>query len=647
MAFSYDAAAYSMPWRRNHELEMTLSFLVGAVVYELGFGMFSSFPKGPIHMAAAVCLFFAFWFGLRARALLKIHHSLAGFPVRFYSFDDLKEICQSKSHQSDLWIGRGFLWQQQHTQRVTDILKLNWQEVVKEALGPIYQWRFVRERKLEALLHPLRTYREYQEHEKRINHQGQSWIHGVGVEEDNLFQPWEHTEGHTLVIGTTGAGKTRCFDLLIAQCILRGETVIIIDPKGDKDLCEKAKRACRELGREEAFVNFHPGKPEESTHIDLLANWTRPTQIATRVAELIQTNSPSDPFKNFAWGALNAVTNGLCLAYRSPSLVTLRHYLECSQDDMIEQALIAYIKSDAGLGERAGAALITEKFEALDKPTLGNRVLALINVYQNEEYGVQKSPEVDGLLNLRFHDKEHFSKMVTSILPILQMLTTGEIGRLLSPSGNESTRLTETFRNMADFIDTKSVVYMGLDSLSDGMVGSAIGSLALSDLAATAGERYNNDKTDEVVNIFVDEAAEVINDTMIQILNKGRGAGFRMFVATQTISDFASRLGSKEKAYKVLGNLNNTISLRCIDLETQKYLADRFPTTKVKSLAFDQGQNTSRDDASPAGGRLGEKLSETEVPLIAPELLGMLPNLEYIANLSGGKVIKGRYPLLK
>ena len=48
----------------------------------------------------------------------------------------------------------------------------------------------------------------------------------------------------------------------------------------------------------------------------------------------------------------------------------------------------------------------------------------------------------------------------------------------------------------------------------------------------------------------------------------------------------------------------------------------------------------------PTGGRIGEKLTETESPLFPPELLGMLPDLEFIANLSGGKVIKGRYPLI-
>ncbi len=36
------------------------------------------------------------------------------------------------------------------------------------------------------------------------------------------MQPLKHTEGHSLIVGTTGSGKTRMFDILISQAILRG-----------------------------------------------------------------------------------------------------------------------------------------------------------------------------------------------------------------------------------------------------------------------------------------------------------------------------------------------------------------------------------------------------------------------------------------
>ncbi|MCK7582151.1 MAG: type IV secretion system DNA-binding domain-containing protein [Chromatiales bacterium] len=48
--------------------------------------------------------------------------------------------------------------------------------------------------------------------------------------------PVEHSAGHLLIVGTTGAGKTRLLDLLVTQAVLRGEAVVILDPKGDRDL---------------------------------------------------------------------------------------------------------------------------------------------------------------------------------------------------------------------------------------------------------------------------------------------------------------------------------------------------------------------------------------------------------------------------
>ncbi|NMT51216.1 hypothetical protein HKA96_03895 [Vibrio parahaemolyticus] len=39
-------------------------------------------------------------------------------------------------------------------------------------------------------------------------------------------------------------------------------------------------------------------------------------------------------------------------------------------------------------------------------------------------------------------------------------------------------------------------------------------------------------------------------------------------------------------------------------------------------------------------------MMEEEGDMFPPQLLGQLPNLEYIAKLSGGRVIKGRIPIL-
>ena len=64
------------------------------------------------------------------------------------------------------------------------------------------------------------------------------------------------------------------------------------------------------------------------------------------------------------------------------------------------------------------------------------------------------------------------------------------------------------------------------------------------------------------------------------------------------------------------------------------------------SIQRSQGLSTTAFEPVPRGGSISERLSETEVALVSPELLGMLPNLEFFASISGGHVFKGRYPLI-
>ena len=98
--------------------------------------------------------------------------------------------------------------------------------------------------------------------------------------------------------------------------------------------------------------------------------------------------------------------------------------------------------------------------------------------------------------------------------------------------------------------------------------------------------------------------------------------------------------------YQLLGNLNNRISLRCIDPETQRFITESLPKTKIMSIQRSQGLSTTVSEPVPRGGSLTERMSEEEVPIFEPQLLGMLPNLEFIASLSGGHIIKGCYPLI-
>jgi hypothetical protein len=148
------------------------------------------------------------------------------------------------------------------------------------------------------------------------------------------------------------------------------------------------------------------------------------------------------------------------------------------------------------------------------------------------------------------------------------------------------------------------------------------------------------------VNLFIDEAAEVLNQPAIQLMNKGRGADFRVTIATQTFADFASRLGDENKARQVLANTNNKIALRVLDSETQKYLAEGMPQIKVRSMALRYGHNVDSHVQDEYTASYQEQIMAAEAEFFPAAMLGELPPLHFIARLSGGRTLKGRFPIL-
>lgn len=601
--------SYEMPWRTNYEA-LAVGGWVASSGIALAVNQLSHMPPEPFYWMTGVCGVMAMNRLPKAIKLYTLKKHLSGRGLEFLTIKDLQRLIQK--HPEEMWLGYGFNWENRHAQRAFEIMKRDWSTIVNTEQNKGKQM-------------PL----------------GQPWIHGLEPKEEKIYQPLKHSEGHTLIVGTTGSGKTRMFDHLISQAVLREEACIIIDPKGDKELRDNARRACEAMGQPQRFVSFHPAFPEDSVRIDPLRNYTRITEVASRIAALIQSEAGADPFVSFSWQALNNIAQGLVMAYQRPTLRNLRRFLEGGAAGLVIQALSAYCDQHVERWEEQARPYL----DKLKVASLENKAKALVRYYYDMVQPDHSSSELEGLLSMFKHDATHFSKMVASLLPVMNMLTSGELGDLLSPDPedpNDEREITDSSK----IIKMKQVAYIGLDSLTDSMVGSAIGSILLSDLTAVAGARYNYGVENEQVNIFVDEAAEVINDPFIQLLNKGRGAKLRLFVATQTFADFSARMGSEDKALQVLGNINNTVALRIKDTATQEFVTKGLPMTRVKYVMRTQGQNTHSDQPIMHGGNQGERLMEEEAELFPSQLLGMLPNLEYIANISGGQLIKGRLPIL-
>jgi conjugal transfer pilus assembly protein TraD len=254
---------------------------------------------------------------------------------------------------------------------------------------------------------------------------------------------------------------------------------------------------------------------------------------------------------------------------------------------------------------------------------------------------------VDGLVSMWEHDRIHAQKMLASLLPMLTMLTAGDLASLLSPDRSD-TRDPRPILNGGSMADSGGVFYVGPDALSDAMVASAISSLVMADLTAHAGFRSNAGVSLPRVNIFADEANETASPPFIQALNKSRSAGFRILFFSQTFSDFEARLGSEALARQVLGNANSVVAGRIKDQVTAKYVMEDFGKTIVQNVQGHQGVNLVADGkVLNYTSSYGERTSETLSDIVPQEALGRLPNLEYFATFSGGRITKGRIPLVR
>lgn len=595
--------SYKNYWRTNYEAIEASSWMA-SMAASTGVYLYAGMPTTPYLVTLGVQGVFALAAIPNALAVHRAKRGLMGVDVSFITLPELLK--KTQKTPDDFYYGEAFEWTHKYGQHAFELSSID----LTTVLG--------------------------KKGRRNATKKGTRWIHGLGVEEEEpCLRPASQRDIHTLVAGTTGAGKTRWFDLAIAQCIARGEPVIVIDPKGDKGLAETCRLTCESLGQEHRFRYFHPAHPENSIALALTKNYGRATEIASRIAVLMKSDA-GDPFQAFAMMALNNVIQSMLICNIQPTLVSLRRTLEEDVPGLVCKVVLAYGTEVLGpsFAQICEAAIKKNKAQTPEQKAKVYRRL-----YYDEVTPIHPNPDIEGLLTQLEHDRTHFSKMIAGLLPILVMLTAGNMGPLLSPVDGAASA------DMNTVIESDKVLYLGLDSLSDPMVGSTIGSLALADLASTAGEIYNH-RLPKPVNIFVDECAEVLNDQLIQILNKGRGAGINLYIATQTIADFKARMGDESKALQVLANANHIVAMRVLDTDTQEFISEKMGKSRYSYIMRTQGTG-SGESAVVHSGNIGERLMQEEGERFPTALLGELPDLEFLAIFAGGDVRKGRIPILQ
>ena len=97
---------------------------------------------------------------------------------------------------------------------------------------------------------------------------------------------------------------------------------------------------------------------------------------------------------------------------------------------------------------------------------------------------------------------------------------------------------------------------------------------------------------------------------------------------------------------QVLGNFNNLIALRTKDGETQEFVLEAFGAAMVWSEGVALGSASMSEIVPTFRASITRTSSAKREALIPQEMLGKLPDGEFFASIAGGKIFKGRMPVV-
>ncbi|MCX4030186.1 type IV conjugative transfer system coupling protein TraD [Endozoicomonas sp. SM1973] len=560
-----------------------------------------------------------------------------------------------------LFLGKGFRWQEKHTQRMYEVRDTDNADYTKPSAT--YEWARRKEIKWEQKKHVkplaelLRSRHPFNPFKPLPDIGGEPALHGVGaLEETDVMMSLSERTGHTIVPGKTRVGKTRCAEVLITQDIHRGDVVIVLDPKGDADLLKRMYLEAKRAGRLDQFYVFHLGHPELSCRYNAVGSFSRITEVASRIANQLPGGGNSAAFKEFGWQFVNIIAVAVTDLGQRPNYTSIRRYIRDIDPLLIEYGE-KYLSEHKAFGDQWEGLVseIQQKLTNKDKDEFkgrNDRAIAIVNFVKQHNIF---DPTLEGLIFAFKMEKTYFDKLSVALGPFLEKLTTGTIAPLIAPNYTDEHDKRDIL-DWEELVKRRGIAYVGLDALTDPEVANVVGESMFSDLTSLAGYFYKNGynsglknkkKKGEVPSISIhgDEFSDLLGPKFITLVNKSGGAGYQLTLYTQTWNDIAASLGDQFKAGQIAGNIGTIIMFRVTDTQTAEVITEKLPTVKVKSLMTVSGVNDTATGEFSFTSNNQDRISAEKVPMLTPADINALPKGQAFALLNGSQLYKIRMPL--
>ena len=310
---------------------------------------------------------------------------------------------------------------------------------------------------------------------------------------------------HTLVLGTTGSGKTVSVLNFVESAINRQLPVVYVDGKGDYGLARKVLAYARDQGRPTYLFAMNG----QSCVYNPLASGGYSAK-KDRIIELREWSE--DHYRKLAEGYMQTVFKVLDACGIRTDLVTVADYMSMAR--LTE------------LMEQRGGSLADHK-----------RLLAAIK------------------------KREPAEKHVKSLQEEVWTLAESEIGHLFDTAVCEPTNVLE----LLPAIEQRAVVYFCLPALEFPALAKLVGKLVINDLKSAAAAQLAKAKSDRgpFYTIF-DEFSVFAGEQVLNLINQGRSAGLHGVLATQSVADIGRAVtnGPDHFIRQVFGSCNNYLIQR-------------------------------------------------------------------------------------
>ncbi len=307
---------------------------------------------------------------------------------------------------------------------------------------------------------------------------------------------------HTLVVGTTGSGKTNTLCLLTETAIDKGWPIIFVDGKGDEQLGKNLTSFAKDKGREVAY--FSMNKKSNTYYNPLVAGDY--TSKKDRIISLF--DDQNEYYKSVSEGYIQVVFKILEKCKISIDMHQASEYIQ-------QEALLKLLR----------------------------------NSVENETITKAQATKLSNELNRH----ETAKKDVSSIATHINNICGSSSGEFFDTEGEGKQVI-----KLNEMLDKNAVVYFKLPTLKADAFVNILGKLIINDIKATMHDRLEDEKTNPVLIIF-DEFSSFAGKQVTPLLAQGRSTGVHCVIGSQGFADFMTGTDGEKALDQTLQNINNFI----------------------------------------------------------------------------------------